>query len=113
MLRKTNHNRASLRRSPETDMASNYGQGSFPSIPEQRAMSQNSYMNNNNNNNVVYNSTARNKNAPPRPLLRQDSGDCRRNMSHHYKESARRARADEVTTEIAPGIIIQGQEADL
>ncbi|XP_054283153.1 neither inactivation nor afterpotential protein C-like [Macrosteles quadrilineatus] len=115
MLRKTNHNRASLRRSPEMEMANSHGYGSFPVIPEQRSVSQsnnNGYMNNNNN--VVYNSSAmRNKNAAPKPFLRQDSGDCRKNMSHHYKESVKKARCDEVTTEIAPGIIIQGQVAEL
>ncbi|XP_046675327.1 neither inactivation nor afterpotential protein C isoform X3 [Homalodisca vitripennis] len=110
MLRKTNHNRASLRRSPELE--SYPGNSSFPMIPEQRSVNQtNNYMN---NNNVVYNSAAgRNKGVAPRPLMRQDSGDCRKMMSHHYKESAKKAKADEVTTEIAPGIIIQGHVAEL
>lgn len=109
MLRKTNHNRASLRRSPEMEMSSEYSHGSFPAIPEQRSVNQrNNYM----NNNTVYNSSAA-KNASPRPLMRQDSGDCRKMMSHHYKESVKKARGDEVTTEIAPGIIIQGHVAEL
>uniref|UniRef100_A0A1B6F406 Uncharacterized protein n=1 Tax=Cuerna arida TaxID=1464854 RepID=A0A1B6F406_9HEMI len=112
MLRKTNHNRASLRRSPEFESGSYHGNSSFPIIPEQRSVNQtNNYMN---NNNVVYNSAAgRSKGPAPRPLMRQDSGDCRKMMSHHYKESAKKAKADEVTTEIAPGIIIQGLVAEL
>lgn len=113
MLRKTNHNRASLRRSPEMEMAPTYGQRSFPNIPEQSSVNQtNNYMNSNNN--VVYNSsTGRTKGGGPKPLLRQDSRDCRKMMSHHYKESARMAKPDEITAEIAPGIIMQGQEAEL
>uniref|UniRef100_A0A1B6LPF4 Neither inactivation nor afterpotential protein C n=1 Tax=Graphocephala atropunctata TaxID=36148 RepID=A0A1B6LPF4_9HEMI len=114
MLRKTNHNRASLRRSPELESGSYHGNSSFPDIPEQRSVNQkNNYMNNNNNN-VVYNSAAgRNKSGAPRQLTRQDSGDCRKMMSHHYKESVKKAKADEVTAEIAPGIIIQGHVAEL
>lgn len=107
MLRKTNHNRASLRRTPDTEMSN---QGRFSAIPESKQVNQaNNYVN---SNNVVYRSPAT-RNDKPCTLIRQDSGDCRKMMSHHYKMSVKRASTDEVTTEIAPGIIIQGQVAEL
>lgn len=96
MLRKTPHQRASMKRNPV------YESVTSPSIHQSYRNNQDSY-----DSNVVYKSNSR-KDSPewsPNEIIR---------MSEKYaRENERYINNDNITAEIAPGIVIKGHVAEL
>lgn len=128
MLRKTNHNRASLRRSPELEMSFKNNQA-YKNIPERDIVnssnmdnSRSGFRSNRGYSNVVYNSSAEHpsNNHHPNQFERQDSQNVLNAKSYNpsrppLKQTREHDFFSSTTevAEIAPGIIVEGQVADL
>lgn len=114
-----------MKRSPNYEMNVSTS-SSFQTISEQPTFDQTRHYNNNKINvghndsairsgNVVYNSNVGHKNTNTSQLLRQGSAESRKMLVKQHKMSKKEKNINKghVTTEIAPGIIIEGEEAEL
>lgn len=131
MLRKTNHNRASLRRSPEFEVSFKnnqaYKNGLEKDIVNRSSMNGNrsGFQSNRSHNNVVYSSSGErpynnNNHHHINRFEQQDSRTVLNTKNYNAsKPSLKQTREHESfsstteVAEIAPGIIVEGQVADL
>lgn len=101
MLRKTPHQRASMKRNPV------YESVTSPSMPE-------SYHRDNEN---LYNSNITNKNGDSQDSLEWNPNEMILMSEKYAKQDAWNEKCandgDSVTTEIAPGIVVKGHVAEL
>ncbi|KAG7201550.1 hypothetical protein KM043_004299 [Ampulex compressa] len=111
MLRKTHHPRASMKRTPIYD---SYGPSPTPGM-RHRPTSREDY----NDSNVVYRSEGSRRDSmewSPNEMVRMSEKYARENAwgeDHHNASGRHNDMGESITTEIAPGIVVEGYVAEL